>query len=105
MGWWWILIVWLTSRIAGIANAAFTLFIFLLTLPAIATPARGWLKFAGYLVVADALFTLIIGLDLWIITLKTKQEFFEIWTTQPANVQDLLQTTVSSTLGINRGRN
>lgn len=78
---------------AGIANAAFTLFIFLLTLPAIVTPARGWLKFAGYLVVADAIFTLIIGLDLWIITLRTKQTFFEIWTTQPANVQDLLQTT------------
>ncbi|KAK9779064.1 putative Tetraspanin [Seiridium cardinale] len=76
---------------AGIANAALTLFIFLLTLPALATPARGWLKFAGYLIVADTLFTLIIGLDLWIITLKTRQEFFNIWVSQNANVQSLLQ--------------
>ncbi|KAI1854261.1 hypothetical protein JX265_000670 [Neoarthrinium moseri] len=77
---------------AGIANGALTLFIFLVTIPALLTPSRGWLKFAAYLVVVDALFTLIIGLDLWIITLKTKQEFFDIWMSQPARVQDLLQT-------------
>jgi hypothetical protein len=59
---------------------------------------RGWLKFAGYLVVADALFTLIIGLDLWIVTLTTKEELFDIWVAQPATVQDMLQTTVSLAL-------
>ncbi|KAH6647002.1 tetraspanin [Truncatella angustata] len=78
---------------AGIANAAFTLLIFLVTVPALANNARGLLKFAGYLVAADALFTMIIGLDLWIITLKTRQELFEIWVTQDANVQSLLQGT------------
>ncbi|KAI4604204.1 phospholipid scramblase 1 [Pestalotiopsis sp. 9143b] len=78
---------------AGIANAALTLFIFLITLPALSTPARGWLKFAGYLVTIDAIFTMIIGLDLWIITLKTRQEFFDIWVSQNADVQSLLQTT------------
>lgn len=49
----------------------------------------------GYVVVVDALFTLIIGLDMWIITLKTRQEFFDIWVSQPARVQDLMQTAVS----------
>ncbi|KAI0125223.1 tetraspanin [Xylariales sp. AK1849] len=78
---------------AGVANGAFTLFIFLVTLPALATPSRGWLKFVGYLVVADALFTMIIGLDLWIITLRTKQEFSQIWIAQTAQVQDLMQTS------------
>ncbi|ORY67275.1 uncharacterized protein BCR38DRAFT_153943 [Pseudomassariella vexata] len=77
---------------AGIVNAIFTLLIFLVTLPALSTPARGWLKFAGYLIVADAIFTLIIGLDLWIITLRTKEVFHDIWIAQPAAIQDLLQT-------------
>lgn len=77
---------------AGIVNGVMTLVIFLATLPAIATSARGWLKFAGYLVVVNTLFTMIIGLDLWVITLKTKAELFDIWMSQPASVQDLLQT-------------
>lgn len=71
-----------------------TLITFVLTLPALATPARGWLKFSGWMIVVTALFSLIIGLDLWIITLKTKQEFADIWTSQPPEVQELLQTTV-----------
>lgn len=72
-----------------------TLITFVLTLPALATPARGWLKFSGWMIVVTALFSLIIGLDLWIITLKTKQEFANIWTSQTPEVQELLQTTVS----------
>lgn len=78
---------------AGIANAVMVLITFILTLPALATPARGWLKFSGWMIVITALFSLIIGLDLWIITLKTKQEFGDIWFAQPAEVQELLQTT------------
>ncbi|KAH8662251.1 hypothetical protein BX600DRAFT_315509 [Xylariales sp. PMI_506] len=77
---------------AGIANGAMILFNFLLTLPALATPARGWLKFAGYMIVANAIFTLIIGLDLWILTLKSKEVFQTIWYSQPSQTQDLLQT-------------
>lgn len=85
------------ASLAGIANAAFTMFAFLVTLPALATHARGWLKFSAYLVVATGLFTLVIGLDLWIITLKTRSEFFDIWVQQPANVQSLLQGAVRIT--------
>lgn len=67
---------------------------FALTLPALATPARGLLKAAGYMIAVNAVFSLIIGLDLWITTLKTKQEFFEIWTSQTPQIQSLLQTRV-----------
>ncbi|KAI5921890.1 hypothetical protein F4810DRAFT_702088 [Camillea tinctor] len=77
---------------AGIANAIMTFIVFLTTLPAITTNNRSWLKVAGYLVVVDAIFTLIIGVDLWIVTLRLKNTFFEIWVSQPPQVQDLMQT-------------
>ncbi|KAI0003909.1 hypothetical protein F4779DRAFT_621659 [Xylariaceae sp. FL0662B] len=80
---------------AGIANAILTFIVFVATLPALATNNRGWLKFAGYLVVADAVFTMAIGLDLWIVTLKMKDEFSSIWTSQNAGIQDMMQTTFS----------
>ncbi|KAI1493317.1 hypothetical protein F5X96DRAFT_666822 [Biscogniauxia mediterranea] len=77
---------------AGIANAVITFIVFLTTLPAITTNNRSWLKVAGYLVVVDAVFTLIIGVDLWIVTLRLKNTFFEIWVSQTPQVQDLMQT-------------
>ncbi|KAK8089962.1 hypothetical protein PG997_004923 [Apiospora hydei] len=77
---------------AGIANAVMVFVNFALTLPALATPARGLLKTAGYMIAINAVFSLIIGLDLWITTLKTKQEFSEIWISQTPEVQSLLQT-------------
>jgi hypothetical protein len=80
---------------AGIANGVFALLIFLVTLPALSTMSRGWLKFAGYLLAADALFKLILGLEMWIMTLKTKEEVFGMWMAQPAAVRSLLQQKVS----------
>jgi hypothetical protein len=80
---------------AGVINAILTMVIFILTLPALAAPARGWLKFVGYLIVADALFSLVIGLDLWILTLRTKEEFSTLWDAQSSTVQSLIQTSVS----------
>ncbi|KAI1379663.1 hypothetical protein F4677DRAFT_441870 [Hypoxylon crocopeplum] len=80
---------------AGIVNAVFVFVTFLATIPALATSNRSWLKLAAYLVVIDAVFTMAIGVDLWIITLKMKDEFHQIWTSQPAQVQDLMQTAFS----------
>lgn len=68
---------------------------FVLTLPAIAMPTRGWLKISSYLVVANALFSVVIGLYLWITTLRTKENFSPVWNAQTPNVQSLMQTTVS----------
>lgn len=39
-----------------------------------------------------ALFSMIVGLDLWILTLKTKEDFSQLWMAQSDAVQDLMQT-------------
>lgn len=82
--------------LAGIVNAIFVLVTFLVTIPSLATNNRSLLKLAGYMIVVDAIFTLGIGVDLWIITLKMKAEFQSIWFSQPSNTQELMQTAVSN---------
>lgn len=69
---------------------------FVLTLPAIIMPTRGWLKLSGYFIVLSALFTVILGLYLWILTLRTKETFSPIYNLQTAQVQELMQTAVSN---------
>ncbi|TLD22178.1 hypothetical protein PspLS_07882 [Pyricularia sp. CBS 133598] len=78
---------------AGIVNAIFIFITFLLTIPALSTPARGWLKMSGYLVVVNALFSLVIGLFLWIMTLKTRDDLFPIWVQQTPQVQSLMEVS------------
>ncbi|CAN8100606.1 unnamed protein product [Discula destructiva] len=78
---------------AGIVNGVLNLITFALTLPAIAMPTRGWLKLSGYLVVLNAIFSIIIGLYLWILTLRTKDTFSPVWNVQTPAVQDLMQST------------
>ncbi|KAI0169763.1 hypothetical protein GGR52DRAFT_551401 [Hypoxylon sp. FL1284] len=80
---------------AGIVNAAFIFATFLATIPALATNNRSWLKLAAFMVVGDALFTLGIGVDLWILTLRLKDAFQQIWMSQPQPVQELMQTSFS----------
>ncbi|KAI0838241.1 hypothetical protein F5Y06DRAFT_53226 [Hypoxylon sp. FL0890] len=77
---------------AGIVNAVFIFVTFVATIPALATNNRSWLKLAAYLVVIDAIFTLGIGVNLWILTLKMKEEFHQIWITQSSDIQDMMQT-------------
>ncbi len=59
-------------------------------------PTRIWLKISGGMVTATALFSLVLGLDLWILTLKTKEDFAPLWVAQNSTVQDLMQTAVCS---------
>jgi hypothetical protein len=80
---------------AGIINAILIFATFLSTIPGIITPTRGWLKLSGWLVVANTLFTLSIGIFLWILSLRTKAEFFPIWSAQNDRVKDLMQTSFS----------
>ncbi|KAI2617087.1 hypothetical protein GGR54DRAFT_211721 [Hypoxylon sp. NC1633] len=80
---------------AGIVNAVFIFATFLATIPALATNNRSWLKLAMYLVVIDAVFTMAIGVDLWILTLTMKEDFHQIWLSQPAQVQGFMQTAFS----------
>ncbi|KAI1755731.1 tetraspanin [Xylaria castorea] len=76
---------------AGIGNGIFTFIAFACTLPALATNSRSWLKAAVFLVVVDAIFTLVIGLQLWILTLRIKDTFSNIWLAQNPDVQGLMQ--------------
>ena len=85
----------LTCCTAGMVNAAFIFLAFLLTIPGIITPTRGWLKFSSFWVLLCGVFSLILGLYLWILTLKTKEDFGLQWNTQPSAVQELMQTRVS----------
>lgn len=58
-------------------------------------PTRGWLKLSGYFIVFNAIFSVILGLYLWIITLRTKETFSPVWNVQTSTVQGLMQTSVS----------
>ncbi|CAK7265209.1 hypothetical protein SEPCBS119000_001395 [Sporothrix epigloea] len=77
---------------AGIINGIFYFVTFVCTIPAMIMSGRGWLAFSGYMVLITALFSLVIGLDLWIITLDIKEQFTPVWSAQTAQVQDLVQT-------------
>ncbi|KAK3363545.1 hypothetical protein B0T25DRAFT_47030 [Lasiosphaeria hispida] len=80
---------------AGIANAALVFFTFIVTIPGIITRARAWLKLGGILATISAVFSLVIGLYLWILTLKIKGDFAPLWMSQAPVAQDLMQTTFS----------
>jgi hypothetical protein len=79
---------------AGIVNAAFILVTFVATLPGLFMPTRGILKVGGYMVTLCAVFTMCLGVFLWIMTLRIKEEFFGIYLAQDPSVQGLIQTSV-----------
>ncbi|KAI9706601.1 MAG: phospholipid scramblase 1 [Candelina mexicana] len=77
---------------ATIINAGFIFAAFLLSLPALALPTtRGWLKAHGWLVYISAILTLVIGLDIWYHTLKTRANLNDMWDQQAADIKSLLQ--------------
>ncbi|KAI0405556.1 tetraspanin [Xylaria palmicola] len=76
---------------AGLGNGIFTFVAFVSTLPALATNSRSWLKAAVCLIIVDTIFTLAIGLQLWILTLRIKNTFAGLWNVQTPEVQGLMQ--------------
>ncbi|KAH8684855.1 hypothetical protein BGZ60DRAFT_175351 [Tricladium varicosporioides] len=81
---------------AAIGNAVLVFLTFLISVPAMVMPmTRGWLKFHGYMTVICAIFTLAIGLDIWFETLKTRKNLSDIWVSQPAATQSLLQQVLN----------
>jgi hypothetical protein len=77
---------------AGIANGALILIAFLVTLPGLLMPARNWLKLAGAAVTACGLFTLCLGVYLWVMTLRIKEDFGVIYVNQDPSIHELVQT-------------
>jgi len=77
---------------AAIGNAVMVFITFVISLPALVVPtSRGFLKLHGYMAVVCALFTMILGLDIWFDTLKTRSNLLTIWDAQPSTTQSLLQ--------------
>lgn len=80
---------------AGIVNAVFILIAFVVTLPGLVMPARSFLKTAGYMVTFCGIFTMCVGVFLWVMTLRIKETFFDIYIAQEPAVQSLIQSSVS----------
>lgn len=79
---------------AGIVNASFIIAASVFTLIGLMSPMRGWLKAGGYAVALCGLFTLCVGVFLWISTLRIKDAFFPVYVDQDPVVQQLIQTSV-----------
>lgn len=80
---------------AGIANGAFIIVAFVASLPGLLMPMRGWLKASGYMITVCGLFTLCVGVYLWVMTLNLGDNFFDTYLDQEPAVHDLIQTRVS----------
>ncbi|KAH8677052.1 hypothetical protein BGZ61DRAFT_360612 [Ilyonectria robusta] len=78
---------------AGIVNAAFILLTFVATLPGLFMPARGILKVGGYMVTFCAIFTMCVGVFLWVMTLRIRGEFVSVYVAQDPSVQSLIQNS------------
>lgn len=79
---------------AGIANASIILATFVFTLPGLVSKGRSWLKISGYLISICAVFTLCLGVVLWVMTLQIKNHFFPTYLDQEASIQSAIQTSV-----------
>jgi hypothetical protein len=79
---------------AGIVNAIFILVTFAATLPGLVMPARSFLKVSGYMVTICAIFTMCVAVFLWVMTLRMKEQFFNIYIEQEPDVQSLIQNSV-----------
>ncbi|KAJ9204601.1 hypothetical protein DTO166G4_7509 [Paecilomyces variotii] len=76
----------------AIVNAIFVFITFVMSLLGIMLPGnRFWLKCHGYFVWFCAIFTMILGLDLWFQTLQTRANLDTLWGKQTAQTQSLLQ--------------
>ncbi|KHN98821.1 Tetraspanin [Metarhizium album ARSEF 1941] len=76
---------------AGVANGIVTLAAFAFAMLGLITPMRFWLKFAGYLLTLCGLFTLSLGVFLWIMTLRLKDAFFPAYLSLDPAGQSLIQ--------------
>jgi hypothetical protein len=83
------------SHVAGIVNAVFIFITFFVTLPGLATSSRKWLKLASYMAVVCLVFTMILGLYLWIGTLRLRDDFAPRFSAQPNDIKSLMQIEVS----------
>lgn len=78
----------------GLVNAGFIFLTFLLTLPGLLMQStRGWLKLSGYAVAFCAVFTMCVGVYLWVMTLKIGEDLEGVYAGLESDVQELVQTS------------
>lgn len=71
-------------------------FTFFISIPgAVMSKSRVFLRVTSWLIIACALFSLALGLDIWFSTLSTKTNFGALWAQQTAAEQSLLQQQVN----------
>jgi hypothetical protein len=76
-------------------NAIFVFITFLISLPALFLPTnRGWLRAQGALIIICAIFTLGLGVAIWIETLQTRHNLSLLWGRETPQIQSLLQQKV-----------
>lgn len=80
---------------AGLVNAILVFVTSCLAVPSLVfLDSRFWLKLQGWMIVACSIFTLVLGLIIWIETLKTRAELSTVWGGQTVIVQSFLQQKV-----------
>lgn len=85
-------------HIVALVNAIIVFATFTLTLPSmIMRESRLWLQLQGWMVIVSGVFTLVLGLVIWVETLRTRAELNTVWGQQTTAVQSLLQQRVSTT--------
>jgi hypothetical protein len=83
------------KQIGAIVNAVFVFVTFFIGLPGAFDPLnRLWLKIQGWMTIVCAVFSLILGLDIWFQTLTTRARLDTAWGTQTPQMQSLLQQKV-----------
>ena len=82
--------------LAGTVNGAFVMATAVFVGLGLLMPTRGLLKAGGYMVTVCALFTLCVGVFLWIMTLQVKAAFSSVYLAQEPEVQSLIQQSVST---------
>lgn len=80
------------------ADAGLIFATFVISLPALVLANdRIWLKVHSWMVLVCIMLTLVIGLDVWFSTLKTRANLAVMWSQESPQIQKLLQERVRKT--------
>jgi hypothetical protein len=63
---------------------------------------RGWLRAQGWLIIACAIFTLGLGVAIWVETLQTRHNLSLLWGRESPQMQSLLQQKVCNPSTLNK---
>jgi len=86
------LLLQLSPLTAGIVNAIFIFVTFAISVPSVLMPQkRMWLRAHSWMVLLSAMVSLVVGLDIWFSTLRTRSNLNVAWGELPTQSQSQLQ--------------